>query len=270
LAEISRPLASSGERAAAELLGRALAERGARVRIEAERVHGTYWVPIGLCSAAAALAGLAGRWATAVGLATAVSIADDLEIGRRPLRRALIQRMAHNVVGEFAPLDSDGRTLVIHAHHDAARTGIVFHPGVAMLAVRVAGGLIERVGATPAPMWAAVHGPAAVCLGGLLGWRWLRRAGAMMSAVFAGAMANIAFSAPSRRPTTTCLESPFCWNSPRRGRGGRRDGCGSSCSAPAPKSRSWRRWCGSVNGTSTSYRASRRSFCASKASGRRS
>jgi hypothetical protein len=174
LAELSRPPGSEGERAGAELLTAELAERGARAWIEEERVHGTYWVPIGL--------------------AAALSVADDLEIGRRPLRRMLGQRIAHNVVAELAPEDPDGSALVIHAHHDAARTGLVFHPAGAKLMARAAGGLVERVGATPAPMWGAVHGPAAVCVGGLLGCRGLRLAGAALSAGFAAAMANIALS----------------------------------------------------------------------------
>lgn len=195
LAELQRPPGSPGERQAAEILAGELASRGPRVRIEQEEVHGTYWVPIGLCSAAAALAGAAGQVpATALGLAAAAMVADDLEMGRRPLRRWLRQRMIHNVSAEISPQQPDGRTLIIHAHHDAARTGIVFHPAVAKVLARLAGRLIERVGATPAPMWGAVHGPAAVGLGGLLGWRRLRLAGVGLSAGFAAAMANIATS----------------------------------------------------------------------------
>lgn len=64
----------------------------------------------------------------------------------------------------------------------------------AKLTARLAGGLIERIGASPAPMWGAVHGPAAVCAGGLLGSRRLRLAGAALSAGYAAAMANIACS----------------------------------------------------------------------------
>jgi len=195
LARLQRPPASDGERAGAELIAQALRERGASARIEEERVHGTYWVPIGLTSAAAAIAGAAGRLPAAViGVAAALTAADDLEIGRRPLRSVLGQRMAHNVLAEVSPLEAGGHTLVIHAHHDAARTGLVFHPGVAKLMARIAGRLIERLGATPAPMWGAVHGPALVCAGGLIGSRRLRLLGAALSAGFAGAMANIALS----------------------------------------------------------------------------
>jgi hypothetical protein len=197
LAAIERTPGSEGERIAAMLLAEELARRGARVSVDAERVHGTYWVPVGLCSLAAALAAGAGRrTGAAVGLAAALSIADDLDIGRRPLRRVLPQRIAHNVLADLPAEVADGRTLVIHAHHDATRTGVVFHPAIAKLAARLGGRLIERVGATPAPLWAAVYGPAAVCGGALLGLRWLQRAGAALSAGFAAAMANIALSRP--------------------------------------------------------------------------
>lgn len=195
LAALTRPPASPGELTAAALLANGFAERGAEARIEPEQVHGTYWVPIGVCTAAAALAALAGRrTAAAVGVATALSVAEDLDVGRRPLRRLLKQRTAHNVVAEVPPIEKAEHTLVIHAHHDAARTGVVFHPAGAKLATRVAGGLIERVGATPPPMWGAVHGPAAVSAGALVGSRRLRLAGAALSAGFAAAMLNIACS----------------------------------------------------------------------------
>jgi hypothetical protein len=67
----------------------------------------------------------------------ALSVSDDLEIGRRPLRRVLPQRTTTNVIAELGP-NAPTRTLVVHAHHDAARTGIVLHPGIAKLTARVA------------------------------------------------------------------------------------------------------------------------------------
>lgn len=197
LAELPRPPGSPGESAAADLLARELASRGARTWVEEEQVHGTYWVPIGLYTAAAALGGIAGRIPGALlGTLAAVAAADDLEIGRRPLRRALRQRTAHNVLADISPEDPSGHTLVIHAHHDAARTGLVFHPALAKALARHAGGLIERVGGTPAPMWGAVGGPAAVAMGSLSRRRQLRLGGAALSAGFAAAMANVAFSRP--------------------------------------------------------------------------
>lgn len=191
LARLDRPPASPGEREAANVLAAELEARGARATVETERVHGTYWIPIGLACAAGALAALAPRisGALAAALATA-SIADDLSIGRRPLRRALRQRQTRNVVGEYGPIEN-APTLVIHAHHDAAHTGLVFHPAGAKLAARVAGGLMERMGSTPPPMWGAPAGPAAVALGQLLGLRRLRRLGAALSTGYAVAMADI-------------------------------------------------------------------------------
>jgi hypothetical protein len=94
LAAIERPPGSEGERIAAMFLAEELRVEA----LDAERVHGTYWVPVGLCSLAAALAAGAGRRTTAaVGLAAALSIADDLDLGRRAvgLPRAGGTRVSH-------------------------------------------------------------------------------------------------------------------------------------------------------------------------------
>ena len=44
---------------------------------------------------------------------------------RRALRRVLKRRTTTNVVAEFGPEDA-AHTLVVHAHHDAARTSFIF------------------------------------------------------------------------------------------------------------------------------------------------
>lgn len=191
LAALERPPGSEGERLAAELIAGELEARGARTSIEAERVHGTYWIPIGLACCAGVLAAAAPRIPGALLAALGgASAADDLAVGRRPLRRILRQRVARNVIGEFGPTGG-APTLVIHAHHDAAHTGLVFHPAAAKLVSRAAGGLMERIGSTPAPMWGAALGPAAVALGQLLGIRRMRAWGAALSAGYAAAMADI-------------------------------------------------------------------------------
>jgi hypothetical protein len=190
LAELGRSPGSHGEARAAELIAAELARRGARTRVEAVSVHGTYWIPLGLACGLATAASVAGRVGALAAAAACASIVDDLSIGRRPLRRALGRRVAHNVIGEYGPPDAV-HTLVIHAHHDAAHTGLVFHPGAVKLAARLGGGLIERAGGTPAPMWGAALGPAAVALGGMLGARRLTRLGAVVSAAYAAAMADI-------------------------------------------------------------------------------
>jgi len=194
LSTLDRPPGSPGERRAAELLAERLAVQGAAVTVECEWVHGTYWVPLGIGSSLGAAAGLLPRLpAVALAATAAASIADDLEIGARPLRRVLRQRTISNVVAEFAPASAD-RTLVVHAHHDAAHTGIVFHPGGAKLATRIGGRLMDRLGTQPVPLAGAVLGPAAVALGALTGRRRVRALGALSAAGHAAAMADIAHS----------------------------------------------------------------------------
>ncbi len=96
LAAIERPSASDGEKRAAEWILERLNGSSADARIEEERAHGTYWVPLGLMTAAAGLAGLAaargGRGARAlalgIGAAAAAGVADDVSGGPHVFRRA--------------------------------------------------------------------------------------------------------------------------------------------------------------------------------------
>jgi hypothetical protein len=194
LAQLDRLPGSDGERAAAEILAAELRSSAGTVRIEEERVHGTYWTPIGLASALAAATAGAGRLFAAIGGAlAALLVRDELEIGRRPLRDLFRNRTATNIIAELGPPDPE-YTLVVHAHHDAARTGLVFHPAIARLAARTGGNLIERIGGTPAPMWGALAGPLAVTVGAIRGIDRVRRVGAALSAGFGIAMINIAMS----------------------------------------------------------------------------
>ena len=94
------------------------------------------------------------------------------------------------MIAEFAPEQRAAATLVVHAHHDAAHTGLVFHPAIAKLTARVAGPAIERIGGTPAPMWGAALGPALVAAGAALRLRWMRRCGAALSVGHVLAMRN--------------------------------------------------------------------------------
>jgi hypothetical protein len=192
LASINRPSASSGEREAAELIAADLESTGARVRIEEERAHGGYWWPIGLPAAAAALAAGRGRLVGAlVGVAGAVATADDMAAGHQHFRRRLLpSRPTTNVVAEIGPEDSE-RTVVVHAHHDAAHSGLVFHPDPPRALLRRFPEMAERAKTTPPTMWGAVAGPALVGLGSLLGLRRLKRLGRMLCLGYAAAMADI-------------------------------------------------------------------------------
>ena len=137
LAAIDRPSASAGEREAAEWIAQRLRALGADVRIEEERVHGGYFAPMGVPSAVGALAGLAvlrgRRAAGALAGAAAIAISQDLQGGpTRWLRDLLPQRPTWNVVAR-AGSPRAGHTLVLHAHHDAARTSFIFDQTVPRL-----------------------------------------------------------------------------------------------------------------------------------------
>ncbi len=194
LERIHRPSASAGERRAAEWLVERFAERGAEARIEAAPAHGTYWWPLGVGAALGAAGGLAalrGRrlLGTALAAAGSAGIADDFPPGKRLLRRALPKRETYNVICELGPADAE-RTIVLIAHHDAARSGLVFHPALPEIANRL--GLIERTDTSPPLMAPVVGGPLLAALGAIAGRRLLSRLGVLLSAGSVAAMTEIA------------------------------------------------------------------------------
>jgi peptidase M28-like protein len=193
LSQIERPSASEGEAQAAELIAAELRERGARVQIDSEDAHGTYWWPIGLLTGAAAAAGLfLGRLpAVFTGLFAAGAVTDDITGGRQWFRRTFLpMRTTTNVVAEMGPADAP-RTIVVGAHHDAAHTGLVFAPDLPRKILSRYPKMVENAKSTPGTMWGSVIGPLAVSAGALLGARRLRRFGALSSLAFAAAMVDI-------------------------------------------------------------------------------
>ncbi len=195
LAAIYRPSASPGERRAAEWLVDRLAEHGAEARVEVDDAHGTYWWPLGLASAAGALAGIAGlrgRRLVSAALAAAAGAAeiDDLPPRRRLLRRALRRRPIHNVVAEVGPADAE-RTIVLVAHHDAAHSGLLYHPAIPERLFRAFPQVLERTDTSPGLMWPVIFGPAAVATGALTGSRRLMALGTIFAAGSALTFADI-------------------------------------------------------------------------------
>src|SRR4051812_36667046 len=86
LAAIERGTASAGEREAAELVAAELRAAGAaRVRLEDERVAGSFYWPMGLATGLAALAGLSGRRVAGAiaGTFASAAVADHIRFGRR-------------------------------------------------------------------------------------------------------------------------------------------------------------------------------------------
>lgn len=196
LASYERPSASDGERRAAEWLAAEFRAAGCReVRIEEERAHGGYWWPLGLLNAGSALAALLGRLPAALvgGLASA-AVYDDVSGGRLWFRRrALPHRPTWNVVAELGDPDAP-RTVVFIAHHDAAHSGVVFHPALPRIGMRLAPRLHERANQSIPIIYGAFLGPVQLALWGLLGRRWLRLNGLVYALGAACVMANIGAS----------------------------------------------------------------------------
>ena len=193
LAAIERPSASDGERRAAEWIRDRLAEHGAEARVEAERAHGGYWIPLGLMSAAAAAAGLARGSRARAGLlaaAAAAGIADDVSAGPHLFRRLLRHRPTYNVVAEAGDRRA-ARTIVFVAHHDAAHGGLVFAPQLTTVPADAFPGWYARQETSPQVMLLVVAGPALVALGALAGLRPLRSLGTFLALGSAAAFTDI-------------------------------------------------------------------------------
>lgn len=204
LAAMDRPSASEGERLAAEAIAARLRELGCRVEIEEEPAHGGYWWPIGLVNAAAAAVGLlAARRhrihfrAIAAGLAGlgAAALWDDLGHGRRWFRRALLpHRSTWNVVAEAGDPAAE-RTVVLIAHHDAAHSGLIFHPLLGRIPPKLIPRLHARSLRSPPLLYTVWLGPVMVCAGALIGVRRLLGAGAALAAGATVAMTDIGLRA---------------------------------------------------------------------------
>src|SRR6476469_2135747 len=193
LERIERPSASDGERQAAEWVVAQLAELGAEARIEAEDAHGTYWWPLGIGAALGALgaaAALRGRRALGALLGTvgAAAMADDFPPGKRRLRRLLPRRTTYNVVCELGDPGAEN-TVVLSAHHDAAHSGLVFHPAIPQLADRL--GMLDRTDTSPPLMAPVLGGPVLAALGALSGRRLLSKIGLLLGLGSVAAMADI-------------------------------------------------------------------------------
>jgi acetylornithine deacetylase/succinyl-diaminopimelate desuccinylase-like protein len=193
LAAYERPSASEGERRAAEWLAAELREAGCRdVRVEEERAHGGYWWPLGLLNGAALLAAGCGRRAAAlVGALGAAAIHDDVSGGRLWFRRrALPHRSTYNVAAEAGD-PAASRTVVFVSHHDAAHSGLVFHPRLPRLAMERLPELHAKSNQSVPIMYGVFLGPLLLGLWGLTGRRLLKRVGAFFAAGATVAMADI-------------------------------------------------------------------------------
>lgn len=133
LAAMTRSSAGPGERRSAAWIADRLREAGAQdVRVEPFRYQGTYGVAHALHAAAGLVASRLGGWRGAA-LSAAALVSLELEASGRSqwLRRLLPGSEGANVVARIPPRGERERTLLLVAHHDAARTGTVWHPRIA-------------------------------------------------------------------------------------------------------------------------------------------
>ena len=189
----NRGSASGGERFGAELIAAELRELGLEPSVEQEQAHGTYWWPVGLATGLAAAAGFTRSRlaAAAAGAFAAAAVADDITGGKLWFRRRFLpQRTTTNVVASIGPDDAP-HTVLLVAHHDAAHSGLVFHPGVPQFIGRKFPKQLEKTNTTPPTMWGAFYGPLLTAAGAVTGHRGAQLAGASVSAGYAAAMTDI-------------------------------------------------------------------------------
>ena len=193
LASFERPSASDGERRAAEWLAGELRAAGCReVRVEEERAHGGYWWPLGLLNVAALLAaGLGRRAAAVVGGLAAAAVYDDVSGGKLWFRRrALPHRATYNVVAEAGDPSAE-RTIVFLAHHDAAHSGLVFHPALPRVAMERMPELHAKADQSVPIIYGVFLGPLLLALWGLTGRRVPKVCGTFFAVGAAAVMADI-------------------------------------------------------------------------------
>lgn len=201
LSSFERPSASEGERRAAEWIAERLRELGCEARVEPERAHGGYWWPIGLLNAAAGAAALRAvrhpsrvsrAFAAGLGAFGATALWDDLGHGRRWFRRTFLpHRTTFNVVAQAGDHEAE-RTVVLVAHHDAAHSGLVFHPAPGWLVVRRLPRLHARSNQTVPILFGVWLGPALVAAAALAGRRRVLGLGTAFCAGTVAAMADVA------------------------------------------------------------------------------
>ncbi|MBV9367816.1 MAG: M28 family peptidase [Solirubrobacterales bacterium] len=199
LAAMSRPSASAGERRAAEAIAARLRALGCRVAVEEERAHGGYWWPIGLVNGVAAGAGVfamrrrgwPARALAAIAAGTgAGALWDDLGHGRRWFRRVLPHRSTWNVVAEAGDRAGE-RTVVLISHHDAAHSGLIFHPIFPRIPLKLSPRRHAAASRSAPLLYAVWMGPVLVCLASVLGLRRLLAAGVALSVGATVAMTDI-------------------------------------------------------------------------------
>jgi Zn-dependent M28 family amino/carboxypeptidase len=202
LAPIERAAGEPGERQAADWIVERLKFAGAHeARIEEEQFYPGYpWLHAKLAGVGVAvgLAGVISRRlrlpACVAGVGAGLLIADDCSNGPRFARKVMEKpRTTWNVVAEAGDLAGE-QTVVVCAHHDAARTGKFFNQGPQQSLFERFPGIAERVNTSPPLWWPPILAPTVAGIGALRGSRRMMLAGAAISAAAAAVFADIARS----------------------------------------------------------------------------
>jgi Peptidase family M28 len=197
LARLERTPCSEGEREAGEwIAARLAAVDGVTVEVEDEPSWGT-WPPtatgVGVLGVAGAALVLAGKRALGALLALLAfaGMVDEAHNGPRILRRLVRRRKGTaNVIARIGDPDAE-HTLVVHAHHDAPQTGIVFDQTLQRRVHEHAPWLIERA-KTPLPQWwIGLAGPLSTFLGALTRRPRLAQAGLAIGTLGTALVADV-------------------------------------------------------------------------------
>ena len=160
LAPFERAPGSPGEEQAAEWIAERLRGLGCDVSVDLEKIHGHFWRPVGLHSVLAAAGGFAAlrgrrRLGAVLAAVAGAGLYDEITC-RTYLTRKLLGRRktTPNVVAVTGDPGAD-RTVVVFAHHDAAQSGLIFHPGPQRFIADHFPAVIEK-NDTAAPLWLPV------------------------------------------------------------------------------------------------------------------
>jgi len=173
LARLDRTPCSEGEREAAHwLAARLSAIGGVEVALEDEHSWGTFpptSTGLGVLGVAGALLALAGRrvLGALLALGAFAGIVDEAHNGPRIVRRLVRRRKdTVNVVARAGDPDAE-HTLVVHVHHDAPQTGLVFDQTLQRRVHELAPGLLEKFKQPLPQWWVGLAGPLSTFLGAL-------------------------------------------------------------------------------------------------------
>src|SRR4051812_46094488 len=128
LAAIPRPSASEGEARAAEWIAERLRSHGCDVQVDVEPAYGDFWKPLFALNALGLVAAKVRRRGLRriLALLAAAGMADEIALGPYITRRLVSRRRTTTNVVAVTGDPSADRTLVVMAHHDAARTSFIF------------------------------------------------------------------------------------------------------------------------------------------------